>query len=163
MYKFITNLFTNKSKNKNHNYTGPVFDFFIERSDESGIYGIDLCQTKAMIMWVVPGSSAHRAGLLPHDIIVQVDKINVEPGDRWYRYYLINKDKVCITVIPSNILFENPMLKWTQMTKFCKFNNNISITTESVQSLPDNARGKPIDNRIITDTGEFKMSDNVYI
>ena len=162
MYKYITTLFTNKSK-KYPDYTGPVFDFFIERDNESGIYGIDLCESKALIMWVVPGSSAHRAGLLPRDIIVQVDNMDIEPGDKWYRYYMLNKDKVCITVIPSNVIFENPSLKWTQMRKLCKYNNNISITTESIQSLPYKARGKPMDKRNMIETGEFKMSDNVYI
>lgn len=163
MYKYITTLFTKKSKNKIHNYTGPVLDFLIERSNESGIYGIDLCEAKAIITWVVPGSSAHRAGLLPHDIIIQIDNRDIEPGDTWYRYYMLNKDNIFITVIPSNFIFENPRLKWTQMRKFCKYNNNILITTEYIQSLPYEARSKPIDKLNMIETGEFKMSDNVYI
>ena len=150
-----------------------LFDIHLTRDPITGLFGMDIHEPYAMVMWTIPGLPAYNMGIFPRDLLYAIDDILVKPGDSWYYKYLLYRNTVKITVIPTNRFFEKPKLKRKLVRTTYRMGDIITRDLSYIETLSLKGRGKNL-NRIqndprlnITDnlqrTHEVQMNDIVYI
>jgi hypothetical protein len=152
-------------------YYETLLNFRISRDPITGIYGMDINPAFAMIAWVIPGSSAENMGLFPRDLIYAIDGIIVNPGDTWYQKYLLYRNEIVITIIPTNRYFDKPKLEKRLMRINTRMGNIITRDRTYHYTLSLQKKGKKLDKLKIEPTFipdhhsnyEVKMTDSVYI
>ena len=92
MFFFLKKKYRQRKENKPLSikyYYETLINLEVSRDPITGIYGMDIHEPWAMIMWVIPGSQAEKMGFFPKDLIYAIDGIKVYPGDNWYQKYLL--------------------------------------------------------------------------
>ena len=170
MYQCITKklskLFSNlDSRNKLNSYFGgPIIIFDLSRDPISGTFGFDIFTERAMILWTIPGLPAHTAGILPRDIIVEINGIKITPGDFSIINTINQLDFISLAIIPSPFIFENPRLSWTWINHICKHGNKVTRTQQHVQTLSHKYKGAFVDAGDYFNTKEtVAMQSRIYI
>ena len=164
-------LFHSLSKKKaiDPDYYNFIVDYQISRDKNTGIFGLDIHKKYGIILWVIPESPAANVGLLPRDYITMIDGIYIKPGDTWYINYLLQRNNVTLSILPTKLIFPNPILSPKLIRKNSNHNNNICIEEIYINTLPITTPGIPID-KIDTyalnnyqSNSEVLMMDRVYI
>jgi len=158
-------------------YYEHMVQFTMSRDPNTGIYGLDINPKYGMVLWVIPGSPAERIGIFPRDLIVYIDDIYIQPNDTWYYDYLLEHDTVSITIVPTKLVFPNPLLIPRIINTTKKYGDKIYISQECVNTLPIQTEGIPLDKldlqtlqtmQILQSIqnvrySEVQMEDRVYI
>lgn len=165
----------NKNKlSKNYfssKYYYPIlFDFKISRDPITGLFGMDINELYAIILWVIPDSPAYKIGIFPRDLIYSIDGIIVKPGDSWYQKYLLYRNTVTITLIPTNRIFPKPKLKKKLIRVNFRMGDIITRDLQYTSTLSIKKQGKSIESfQYKPDIafnyidGEMHIQDRVYI
>ena len=152
-------------------YYNTLLDLKISRDPISGMYGLDINEPFAMILWVIPGSPAEKIGIFPRDLIYAIDGLIVNPGDTWYQKYLLFRNEIVITIIPTNRYFDKPKLEKKLVRVNTRMGNIIMRDMTYSQTLSLKKMGKKLDKlkiepAVIPSSSvnyEVQMQDTVYI
>ena len=152
-------------------YYQTLINLEIQRDPINGMFGMDIHTPFAMIIWVIPGLPAEKIGIFPRDLIYAIDGLIVNPGDTWYQKYILYRNKVVITIIPTNRYFEKPKLEKKLIRTSNRMGNIITKDLQYVQTLSLLKKGKDINKikyepkitHISYVPGEMLMQDRVYI
>ena len=152
-------------------YYDTLLNLKISRDPISGMYGLDINEPFAMILWVIPGSPAEKIGIFPRDLIYAIDGLIVNPGDTWYQKYLLYRNEIVITIIPTNRYFDNPKLEKKLVRVNTRMGNIIMRDMAYSQTLSLKKVGKKLDKLKIElpvipysrVNYEVQMQDTVYI